>query len=189
VGACLTATSVGITSRVLRDLGVSQGAEGQTILGAALLDDVFGLIILAVVTGSVTAAAPGVSFAGTDVLAIVVKAALFLAGGGVAGHFLSESIIRLIGRTRDPTIMVASGLALCLTLAFVATRLGLAGIVGAFTAGIVLDPYGVGIRTEAAQQTLNELLQPLGTLLVPLFFVLMGTQVELAAFLDGKAAA
>src|SRR5262249_13332507 len=80
-------------------------------------------------------------------------------------------------------------LALCLTLAFLATRLGLAGIVGAFTAGIVLDPYGVGVRTEEVQQTLNELLQPLSALLVPLFFVLMGAQAELAALLDGKAAA
>jgi Kef-type K+ transport system membrane component KefB len=186
VGASLTATSVGITARVLKDLGVARSAEGQTILGAAMLDDVFGLVILAVVTGMAAAggdvtqglhAAPG----------IVVKSTLFLGLAGLGGHFLSKRIADVVGRMREPGLMLALGVSLCFAVAFLAESLGLAGILGAFAAGVLLDPYGQGVHTRAEERTLGELLEPLSTIFVPLFFVMVGLQVDLAVLASPQA--
>ena len=182
MSACLTATSVGITARVLRDLRVSHTPEAQTILGAAVIDDVLGLIILAVITGSVTGA--GTSGTGVpwgDVSAILLKAVGFLAVTIAAGHFLSGPLVHLTGRARQPALILVVGVALCFTLAYAAELIGLAGIIGAFAAGLLLDPYGEGVRGKDHDETLAELLHPLSALFVPLFFVLMGIRVDLAS--------
>jgi Kef-type K+ transport system membrane component KefB len=186
IGATLTATSVGITARVLQDLGATRSREGQTVLGAAILDDVLGLIVLAVVSGLAAGAAADRSVVG-DVAIIVVKAALFLGLTIAAGHYLSHRIIRLVARTGHPSWLVVVGLALCFSLAYAAERIGLAGIIGAFAAGLLLDPYGVGVRTKEDTATLSELLEPMSELFVPLFFVLMGIQVHLASLADPAA--
>jgi Kef-type K+ transport system membrane component KefB len=183
IGATLTATSVGITARVLKDLGKTRTPEGQTVLGAAILDDVLGLIVLAVVSG-LAGSATGASTAGgvtVSIAAIVVKAMLFLGLAVVAGHFGSAALVRVAARTGRDEALLVLGLALCFTLAYVAEQIGLAGIVGAFAAGLVLDPYGVGVRTDAQSATLPHLLGPIAQLFVPLFFVLMGIQVHLAS--------
>ncbi len=187
VGTTLAATSVGITARVLKDLGATQRPEGQIILGAALLDDVLGLVVLALVTGMVTAAAGGAPLSGLGVAGIIVRAALFLALIVGLGHFLSSPIVRLAGRTGHPETMLVIGLCLCFALAYAAELVGLADIVGAFAAGLFLDPYGEGVRTGDEHATLTELLHPLATLFVPLFFVLMGIQVDLASLADPAA--
>lgn len=186
VGATLTATSVGITARVLKDLDATRSREGQTILGAAILDDVLGLIMLAVVSALATTAA-GEGHVVRDIVVIVVKAALFLGLTVVAGHYLSHRIVALIARTGHPSWLVVVGLALCFTLAYVAEAIGLAGIIGAFAAGLLLDPYGVGVRTKEHTATLSQLLEPMSELFVPLFFVLMGIQVHLASLADPSA--
>jgi Kef-type K+ transport system membrane component KefB len=182
IGATLTATSVGITARVLKDLGATQRREGQIILGAALLDDILGLVVLAVVSGMVTATA-GSALSVPAIGGIVLRAALFLGVTVVLGHFLSGPIVRLAGRTGRPETIVVVGLALCFTLAFVAEQIGLADIVGAFAAGLLLDPYGQGLRARAEDATLNQLLHPLSNLFVPLFFVLMGLQVDVLSLI------
>lgn len=187
VGATLTATSVGITARVLKDLGVTQSREGQIILGAAVIDDVLGLVVLAVVSGAVTAA--GTGGPGLSVLAvsgILVRAILFLAATVGLGHLLSGPIIRLAARTGQPGILLVFGLALCFTLAYAAELIGLAGIIGAFAAGLMLDPYGEGVRARKEEATLSELMHPLSSLFVPLFFVLMGIQVDLGSLASPK---
>jgi Kef-type K+ transport system membrane component KefB len=181
VGATLSATSVGITARVLKDLGRLQSPEGQIILGAAILDDVLGLIVLAVVTGIVAAAAGGAALSSAAIVGILLRAILFLGLIVVLGHFLSSPIVRVAARTGHPEIMLVLGLALCFTLAFVAELIGLADIIGAFAAGLLLDPYGSGVRTREEDATLAELLHPLSSLFVPLFFVLMGIQVDLGS--------
>ncbi|MBI2466331.1 MAG: cation:proton antiporter [Candidatus Rokubacteria bacterium] len=182
LGATLTATSVGITARVLKDLGVTQSPEAQTILGAALLDDVLGLMVLAVVGGMATAAAAGVPEVSVATVAgVLAKAVVFLGGAVALGHFFSSSLVRLVARTGHPGTLLIVGLALCFTFAFVAERIGLADIVGAFAAGLMLDPYGQGVRTRAEAASLSELLGPLSELFVPLFFVLMGIQVHLGS--------
>lgn len=176
VGATLSATSVGITARVLKDLGVTQTSEAQIILGAAVIDDILGLVVLAVVSGIATAGAAGLS--GWAVGGILVRAVLFLGATAIAGHFLSSPIVRLVARTDRPEAMLVVGLGLCFSLAYVAELIGLADIVGAFAAGILLDPYGQGVRPKQEAATLGELLHPLESLFVPLFFVLMGIQVH-----------
>jgi Kef-type K+ transport system membrane component KefB len=187
VGASLTATSVGITARVLRDFGVAQSNEGQTILGAAILDDVFGLVILAVVSG--IAAAGGDVGAGLRAPGIIVKATVFLGLAGLGGHFLSQRIAHVVGRVREPGLMLALGLGLCFSAASLAESIGLAGILGAFAAGVLLDPYGQGVTTRAEKRTLGELLEPLSTIFVPLYFVLTGVQVDLAVLASPQALA
>jgi Kef-type K+ transport system membrane component KefB len=184
VGATLTATSVGITARVLKDLGSLRSAEGQIILGAAILDDILGLVVLAVVSALVTSASTGgtalseVAFTG-----IILKAVIFLGVTIGLGHYLSGPLMRMAARIRQPDVLLVAGLATCFALAFVADRIGLAGIVGAFAAGLLLDPYGEGVRTAAADATLAKLMAPLSSVFVPLFFVLMGIQVDLSSLI------
>jgi Kef-type K+ transport system membrane component KefB len=188
VGATLTATSVGITARVLKDLGFLHSREGQVILGAAVLDDVLGLVVLAVITGLVTATTmggPGPS--AYAVVGIVLKAFVFLGITVGLGHRLAGPIVRLAGRTGQREMLLVVGLALCFTLAFVAERIGLAGIVGAFAAGLLLDPYGEGVRARDEEVTLSELLHPLSSLFVPLFFVLMGIHVDVASLVTRES--
>ena len=187
VGATLSATSVGITARVLKDLGVTQTREAQIILGAAVMDDILGLIVLAVV--SALAEAGAAAFSVWAIVGILVRALLFLAATAVAGHFLSSRIIRLVARTDRPEAMLVVGLGLCFSLAYVAELIGLADIIGAFAAGILLDPYGQGVRTKQETATLSELLHPLSSLFVPLFFVLMGIQVHIGSVGGGSALA
>lgn len=179
VGAALSATSVGITARVLKDLGVTQTREAQIILGAAVLDDILGLIVLAAVTAIATAGAAGL--APWTVAGILVRAVLFLGATAVAGHFLSSRIIRLAARTNRPETILVIGLALCFSLAYAAELIGLADIIGAFAAGLLLDPYGRGVRPGQEAATLAELIHPLSSLFVPLFFVLMGIQVHVGS--------
>jgi Kef-type K+ transport system membrane component KefB len=81
-------------------------------------------------------------------------------------------------------ILLVFGLALCFSLAFAAELVGLADIIGAFAAGLMLDPYGEGVRTRNEDATLSELMRPLSSLFAPLFFVLMGIQVHLGSLLD-----
>ncbi|MGE5818408.1 MAG: cation:proton antiporter [Deltaproteobacteria bacterium] len=179
VGATLSATSIGITSRILKDLGVMQSREGQIILGAALIDDVLGLVVLAVVTGAVAAATAGTaSLSALAIGGILLRAVVFLGITVGLGQLLSESIVRLVARTGKPDILLVIGLSLCFILARAAELIGLAGIIGAFAAGLMLDPYGQGVRTRENEAALSELMHPLSALFVPLFFILMGIQVD-----------
>jgi Kef-type K+ transport system membrane component KefB len=158
-----------------------QSPEGQIILEAAILDDVLGLIILAVVTGIAGAAAGGAAVSSAGIAATFVRAILFLGITVGLGVFLSTPLVRLVARTGHPEVMLVLGLAVCFTLAFVAEVVGLADIIVAFAAGLLLDPYGSGVRTSEEDATLAELLHPLSSLFVPLFFVVMGIQVDLGS--------
>lgn len=179
IGATLSATSVGITVRVLKDLGVTGRPEGQTIIGAAILDDILGLIVLAVVAGSVSGADSGTTpVAAVSIAAIVLKAVGFLGITIVLGHYLSRKIVRLATLTGEHGTLLIIGVALCFTFAYIAERVGLADIIGAFAAGVFLDPYGKGVYTKAEETTLRELLAPLSDVLVPLFFRVDGVTGE-----------
>ncbi len=211
LGAALTATSVGITSRVFQDLGKLKIPEARIILGAAVIDDVLGLIILAVVaaiakTGSVSMA---------DIIWISLKAGLFLVGALIVGKTLTGKISNLFAMIHGgPGMKFVVAISFCLIFAYVASLAELAPIVGAFAAGLVLervhfqeyfDPNINGeIRaavrhTDATTQAavekvlfkhhdhhLEELIQPLGYFLIPIFFILIGMQVQLETLLDFK---
>ena len=184
VGATLTATSVGITARVLTDLGRAASKEGRIILGAAVIDDVMGLIVLAVVAGIIEAADRGVAFEPVSVLWVIGKAVLFLAVAVVVGQWISKRAFRLATRLKGQGVLLSVALAFCFGLAYLAGKAGLAPIVGAFAAGLVLDEVHYRELRARHQESrdIHELLQPIATFLVPVFFVLMGIRVDLTAF-------
>jgi len=184
VGATLCATSVGITARVLGDLGRTGSVEGRIVLGAAVIDDVLGLMVLAVVAGSIRAAESGAPFHWSALLAVVAKALGFLVVALVAGRWVSRHAFRVASRLPGEGLLLPLSLALCFALALLAGRMGLAPIVGAFAAGLVVDEAHVETLRERdhRRRGLAELLEPLASFLVPVFFVLMGMRVDLRAF-------
>lgn len=182
IGATLCATSVGITARVLSDLGKLQKRESKIILGAAVIDDVLGLVILAVVAGVITAAATGGTLSSLSILWIVVKAALFLGGAIVLGTWLSPRLFRVASRLRIRGMLLTTSLVFCFLLSYLANVIGLATIVGAFAAGLVLDELHYRDFLDAGEHSVEELIRPLYVFLVPVFFVLMGIRVDLSTF-------
>jgi Kef-type K+ transport system membrane component KefB len=182
LGATLCATSVGITARVLADLGRLSIREAKIILGAAVIDDVLGLVILSVVSGVIGAANTGGSLGSLEALAIVAKAIVFLVGAILIGGWLSRRVFRLAGFLRTQGILLALSLAVCFLLSYLADRIGLATIVGAFAAGLILDGVRYRDLGERTKHTIEELIQPIAGFLVPVFFVLMGLRVDLSSF-------
>jgi Kef-type K+ transport system membrane component KefB len=184
VGAVLCATSVGITARVLADLKRTRTIEGRIIIGAAVVDDVLGLIVLAVVVGIVKATNAGQSLDMATVALIVVKAVGFLVAAILLGRWLSARVFKLAVRLPGEGLLLTGALAFCFGLAYLAGLAGLAPIVGAFAAGLILDElHYVDLRQrDRAQRSVPELLEPIAVFLVPVFFVLMGMRVELGVF-------
>jgi Kef-type K+ transport system membrane component KefB len=184
LGATLTATSVGITARVLKDLGSSQSDEARVILGAAVIDDVFGLVILAVVTSAIAAADVGGSVATSDITLMIGKAAGFLVGALVLGVLFSKKLFSLASRLRSRGVLVAVGLAFCFFLSWLASLIGLAPIVGAFAAGLILEDVHYRDFVARGEHGLEELIHPISSFLVPIFFVLMGMRTDLGSFMQ-----
>ncbi len=182
IGATLCATSVGITARVLRDMGRLRQKESRIILGAAVIDDVLGLLILAVVAGAIRAQAAGETLAVAGVAVIALKSLAFLAGAVVVGQFVVPHLFRGAGRLESRGVLVTAAVAFCFLLSWAAAAVGLAPIIGAFAAGLVLDEVHFEVFLQRGEQTLNELLAPVSALLVPIFFVLMGLKVDLRVF-------
>lgn len=209
LGATLTATSVGITGRVFRDLNVLQSHEAQIVLGAAVIDDVIGLIILAVVSAIATTGEVGL----LDVGWITLKAMLFLIGAILIGQRIAPLASHWLSKVHTGSGMKFSILiAFCLIFAWLAHLIGLAPIVGAFAAGLVLD--NVQFRdfaepeliadlrrvtndneSETAQRmretlahhekhNLGVLIEPVGHFFVPLFFIFTGMSVKLEVFFN-----
>lgn len=174
IGGILTATSVGITARVLRDLRQENRDEARVILGAAVLDDVLSLIVLAVVSG--LALTGTVSAAGIAKTTFV--AAFFLAGSLGIGIWITPRIVRRLRTAGIRNLKLLFGLGFAFFLSWLANAAGLATIVGAFAAGMILNDF---FDQELEGQSLHELLSPLESLVVPLFFVWMGIQVKLEA--------
>ena len=182
IGATLCATSVGITARVLRDIGKLQTREASIILGAAVVDDVMGLLILAVVAGAIRAAGEGGALALMDVALIALKSIAFLVGAILVGQYVVPHLFRGAARMRGRGVLVSFAVAFCFLLAWAAGVVGLAPIVGAFAAGLVLDEIHFERFVARGEQQVSELLAPVSALLVPVFFVLMGLKVDLRAF-------
>lgn len=183
VGATLTATSVGITARVLKDIGKIQQQESKIILGAAVIDDVLGLLTLAVCGGIITAANTGQALEIASFAKIVIMAIGFLAGAVVIGSLTSPHLFRLATNLRSHGLLLASSLAICFGLSYLAALVGLAPIVGAFTAGLILDEvHYKDLSTRQNDATIEQLIAPITSLLVPVFFVIMGAKVDVTVF-------
>jgi len=211
LGATLTATSVGITARVFKDLGKLQSKEAQIVLGAAVIDDVLGLIILAVVSAIVTLGSAPLGMIGL----IIVKAVAFLIGAVVIGQLSAPYISKFFSKIHTGVAMKFT-LTICfgLVFAYLAHVIGLAPIVGAFAAGLILDSVHfryfkdpkvvrdvraaiedadakeeTRIKVEAAiephaRRQLEYMIEPLGNFFVPIFFVMTGMAVKLETLFD-----
>ena len=172
-GAALTATSIGISARVLSDLGQLDSREGQVVLGAAVLDDVVGLIVLSVVSSIVLGGAWSVSsVAMTTGLAIgFIMIALTL------GRFLARPVFASLRTIRTSGTLGVVALAFAFLLSSLAATSGSAMIIGAFAAGVIL--HGSAERLEISRAATT-----IGHFLVPIFFATVGASVQLSAFLE-----
>jgi Kef-type K+ transport system membrane component KefB len=172
VGAALTATSVGITARVFGDLRALATSEARIVLGAAVADDVMGLVVLTVVVRLVTEG----SVSALSVAGIIGVAVAFLVVGGAVGLRGAPVLFRVVDRlSRSTGTLVALAFAFALGFAELAHEAKLAPIVGAFVAGLALG------RTGSAERIRGEL-APVGHLLIPVFFVQIGIDADLAVF-------
>ena len=168
-GAALTATSIGITSKVLSELGQLKSTEGQIIVGAAVIDDVLGIIVLAVVaslakTGEVDVA---------NLIYLIVSATAFLLGSIFLGKFFNKSFVAIADKLQTRGNLVIPALIFAFSMAFLANAIHLEAILGAFAAGLVLDETDK--RKELDQQII-----PIADILVPIFFVSVGSKVDLS---------
>jgi len=172
VGAIMTATSVGITARVLADIRRLDSPEGVTVLAGAVVDDVLGIIILAIVIGiseegTVTAGSIGIIF---------LKAVGFWLGLMIIGSIVSKYISNFVLWFKS----AGAALVLALALAFIASAVaeiyfGLAMIIGAYTMGLALSGTELKHQVEDSMRSVNNFL-------VPIFFVVIGMQVDFTAF-------
>ena len=186
LGAILTATSVGITARVLRDLGHSQTPEARVILGAAVIDDVLGLVILAGMGGLIQAADTGASASFAGIALVVGKAVAFLFGALWLGTIISPRLFGLTARLRGASLLLITALVFCFLLAAGAAAIGLAPIVGAYAAGLILERVHYRGFSERGEHELETLIRPISGFLVPVFFVMMGLKVELAGMFETR---
>lgn len=176
-GAALTATSIGISARVLSDLGQLDTPEGQVVLGAAVLDDVVGLIILAVVSG--LAAGTGVSLAGIGVNVAVSVG--FIVAALLLGGMLAPPLFRVIARLETAGTLGLLALAFAFLLALLAARARSAPIIGAFAAGLVL-------HATPQRHDIERKVTSLGHFFVPIFFAAVGAAVDLRTLADARVA-
>lgn len=182
LGATLTATSVGITARVLKDLNQAQSTEARIILGAAVIDDVMGLIILAVVTAMIGGANSNSNFDLAMIFKPLGLSVGFLAGAIVIGMWLSPRMFKVAFRLRSTGVLLAVSLGFCFVLSYLANAFGLATIVGAFAAGLVLERLHFSQFQEKGEHELEELIHPLTSVFVPVFFILMGMKTDMRVF-------
>ena len=169
VGAALTATSIGITARILSELRILDTREGQIILGAAVVDDVLGLVVLAVVSRL----AEGAAVSAGTVLRASGLALGFLLVAVAAGIPLGRRLIRVVGRANVRGVLVAAAVGVALLMAVAAKKAGSAEIVGAFATGLVLA------RTNR-RHDISQALKPVVDIFAPIFFVAVGAQVDVS---------
>jgi Kef-type K+ transport system membrane component KefB len=187
LGGAITATSIGIGARVLKDSGASRSREAHAILGAAVIDDVLGLVLLAILAGAAVHGASGGSVTVTGIAWLVAKTLLFLVGAAVLGRSLSGQLFRATSRLRTSGALIATGLSFCFVLSWMASAAGLAPIVGAFTAGLILEPSHSARFVARGEASLSERMEPISAWLVPIFFVLIGMRADFGALAQDGA--
>jgi Kef-type K+ transport system membrane component KefB len=171
LGAAMVATSVGITARVLADLGVIHATESRIILGAAVVDDVLGLLVLALVSGLA-----GGDFSASSIITLAITAVGFIMVAGAFGGHLVQRAAPVIDTGRIPRTELAVALGVCLGLSALAGYIGLAAIIGAFLAGMSFSDL-------RHRWDLETQIEPVYELLVPFFFVITGSLVDPRFFL------
>ena len=167
-GAALTATSIGITSKVLSELGRLKSKEGQIIVGAAVIDDVLGIIVLAVVASLAKNGEIDV----VNVIYLIVSATAFLLGSILLGGVFNKTFTRVVETLETRGNIVIPAFIFAFFMAFLGNAIHLEAILGAFAAGLVLDE-------SDARNELDELVKPIADLIVPIFFVTVGARADL----------
>lgn len=177
IAAALCATSVGITARVLKDLGRIEGREAKIVLGAAVIDDVLGLILLAVVS----AMASATDWDLAPVLKTLGLSAAFIGLAIAIGPFIVRRVIAAFQFLDHERFKLFFSLSFCFAMAWIASEIGLASIVGAFVAGLIINDEDFG-KKDQENETLEQLISPIEGFFAPVFFVTMGLRVDLGAF-------
>ena len=182
LGATLAATSVGITAMVLQEMHMQSTDLARIILGAAVFDDVLGLLMLAIVSGIVVTGS--IDF--FNIAKIIVLASMFLALAVFVGPYFIRGIVKLFRRLDLIEAKMFASYMFVMVLAWMANLSGLATIIGAFTAGLILqdayfERWNKGVKCPIS---IKDLIMPLEVIMVPIFFVLMGIQVKLESFLE-----
>jgi len=175
VGGAIASSSVGVSARVLKELRVTGTPEARLILGSAVVDDVLGLVLLAVLAGLLRADGAAV----TTSMIVLGKAAAFLAVALTLGVPATRRLFTLAAHLRHPGIVVGSALVFCLGVSLLAEWVGLAAIIGAYVAGLVLEE--AHLRPFGEVRPLGESIEPLTAFLGPVFFTVMGMRTNLAA--------
>ena len=179
IGATLTATSVGITARVLSELGKLKSTEAKVVLGAAVIDDVLGLIILAVVSGIIStssmSATSEISISSLEILIISAKAFGFLILAILLGNLFTKKLFIFIYNLKARGSLLLGALAYTFIFAYLAKFAGLAPIIGAFAAGLLLA------KTNQ-KDLIEDRLKPVADVFIPIFFIMVGSAVDITAF-------
>lgn len=182
VAATLSATSIGITARALGELRVLHTREAKTILGAAMIDDILGLIMLAVVSSLVTSGTIDLM----EVVHIIILSVLFFSSALLFGPMVLKKLADFFNFFEPWEEKLFISFVFMMGLSWLATLAGLASIIGAFAAGIIIHDgyFRKSNHDKRNALSIRELLAPLEAILVPLFFMLIGLQVKLEAFLS-----
>src|SRR3989338_3196224 len=181
IGATLCATSVGITARVLQDIHKIRTHEARIILGAAVIDDVLGLVVLAIITGMITGAGSGEPLSLGSIIWLIAKVVIFLIGSLAIGIFFIPRLFRQMAKAKMKGMLFSFSLAFCFLLSYLATLIDLASIVGAFAAGLVLEGVPFEEYLHEDEPSPEAMLHPLSSFLVPLFFLQMGIKIDLSS--------
>ncbi|MFN9861644.1 MAG: cation:proton antiporter, partial [Pseudanabaena sp.] len=168
-GAALTATSIGITSKVLAELGQLKSKEGQIIVGAAVIDDVLGIIVLAVVASLAKKGEIDI----TNLIYLIISAVTFLLGAILLGSVFNKTFVALVDKLKTRGNIIIPAFIFAFIMAFIGNAIHLEAILGAFAAGLVLDE-------SDARKELDELIKPIADLIVPIFFVTVGARADLS---------
>jgi Kef-type K+ transport system membrane component KefB len=175
LGAALTATSIGITTRVLADMRKLATSEAKIIVGAAVIDDILGLLILAVVLQVVTNGHPDF-FGITKAIAISIA---FLVAAVLIGIRFAPVLTESAQRLKTRGVLVSIAFLFCLALAYGAEKIGLAEIVGAFAAGLIL-------ASSADRVKIQDQIKPVADIFIPVFFVFVGLRVDVRSLVPSR---
>jgi len=181
IGGTITATSIGITVRVLQDLKCQQAHEGQVVLGAAVLDDLFGVVLLAILYEF--SVSGGISI--LNVSKVLLFIGTFFAVAPIAAKLMSVYIRRLDKNSEIPGVIPTTIVSLVLFFSWVSHALGAPELLGGFAAGLAMSrrffiPFGLTINTDkACAQSIEEQMKPIIQLFTPIFFVYIGLSLNL----------
>lgn len=187
VAVVIASSSIGIAARVFLDLGRLQTPEARTVLGAAVIDDVIGLVALTIVAGIISAAGTAKTVSSLSVAMVIVKAVVFLFGTLVVGRWLAPRLYHFASHMRGSDLLLTVSLGFCFGFGYLAKVIGLAPIIGAFAAGLTLEEVHWRSFAQRGEQSVLELMKPIVGFLAPIFFFRTGALVDLTVFANPSA--